>query len=78
MKDSYSFDIDRSSAMRTYEEFVQVYKEFFEALGVPVVTGMSLNCRVTSELVTNMSLFQFKLMQVILVDLSPMNIKYQL
>lgn len=43
MKDSYSFDIDRPSAIRTYEEYVQMYKDLFEAIGVTVLTGMNNN-----------------------------------
>jgi len=38
MKDSYSFDIDRPNAIRTYEDYVQVYKDLFEAIGVRVLT----------------------------------------
>lgn len=43
MKDSYSFDIDRSSAVRTYEEYVQIYKDFFQTIGVTVRTGNICN-----------------------------------
>ncbi|KAJ6633681.1 putative proline--tRNA ligase, mitochondrial, partial [Pseudolycoriella hygida] len=42
MKDSYSFDIDRSSALKTYEEFSQIYKELFQAIGV-TVTAVEAN-----------------------------------
>ncbi|KAG4072131.1 hypothetical protein HA402_015630 [Bradysia odoriphaga] len=35
MKDSYSFDIDRSSAIRTYEEYVQTYTDLFRTIGTP-------------------------------------------
>lgn len=39
MKDSYSFDIDQSSAMRTYEEYVQAYTDLFHTIGVPTIKG---------------------------------------
>lgn len=39
MKDSYSFDIDRSNAVRTYEEYVQTYNDLFKTIGVAVKTG---------------------------------------
>lgn len=38
MKDSYSFDIDRPSAIRTYEEYIQIYKNIFQTIGVTVLT----------------------------------------
>lgn len=43
MKDSYSFDIDQPSAIRTYEEYIQIYKDLFQAIDVPVLTGMNKN-----------------------------------
>lgn len=39
MKDSYSFDIDRSNAIRTYDEYVQTYNDLFQTIGVTVKTG---------------------------------------
>ncbi|KAJ6648601.1 Proline--tRNA ligase [Pseudolycoriella hygida] len=35
---SYSFDFDRSSALTTYQEFTQIYKELFQAIGVAFTT----------------------------------------
>lgn len=43
MKDSYSFDIDSSTAITTYEEYVQTYKDLFQTIGVTVKTGKILN-----------------------------------
>lgn len=51
MKDSYSFDVDRENAMKSYEEYVQTYTQFFQTIGVTVKTGNGyipqLNANVT-------------------------------
>lgn len=40
MKDMYTFDVDKSSAMDTYEEMNDVYARLFRFIGVPFVKGM--------------------------------------
>lgn len=39
MKDLYTFDTDRESASRTYEEVNEIYEKFFKFIGVPFVKG---------------------------------------
>ncbi|CAA21147.1 mitochondrial proline-tRNA ligase [Schizosaccharomyces pombe] len=37
MKDLYTFDIDKASAMKTYEDVLQAYHTFFKEVGLPFV-----------------------------------------
>lgn len=39
MKDMYTFDVDKSSAMDTYAELNDVYARLFRFIGVPFVKG---------------------------------------
>lgn len=39
MKDMYTFDKDKESAMQTYEQVNQIYVELFTGLGVPFAKG---------------------------------------
>lgn len=43
MKDLYTFDTDRESAARTYEEVNDIYEKFFKFIGVPFVKGNFTN-----------------------------------
>ena len=37
MKDAYSFDLNESEAMKTYEKVVGAYHKIFQDLGIPYV-----------------------------------------
>lgn len=39
MKDLYTFDVDKESAFRTYEQLNDTYSQLFKYLGVPFVKG---------------------------------------
>lgn len=41
MKDMYTFDVDKTSALQTYEELNDIYTRFFKFIGVPFVKGKS-------------------------------------
>lgn len=41
MKDLYSFDLDRQSAIRTYEKVCQGYEDLFDHLGLNFIKGVA-------------------------------------
>lgn len=43
MKDMYTFDVDKESAQKTYEEVNDIYAKLLQKVSVPYVKGQ-LNC----------------------------------
>lgn len=39
MKDCYSFDVSKETALCTYQQFNEIYEKFFKTIGVPFVKG---------------------------------------
>lgn len=61
MKDLYTFDTDKETALQTYEEVNEIYRKLFTFLGIPFVKGQCNDSKMNNFVLATFKMEEKKL-----------------